>query len=330
MALQWKAVLPQDMCILSRSVINEQLAMASHLQLKVLLWFAANTCDIDACAAALHKSPEAVKEAVLFWVNEGVLLSDDTPAVSQTATAPQQVSAEIPAPAETPAPAARPLPVKPQMKDVVKRQKNDSEFSQLLHDASARFGKPLPPFDMETLLYLYDTAGMPANVILMAIGYAVSRGSANMRYVEKVVLGWQDSGITTFAAAEENLRLLEEMDAAALKVQQMTGRARALDYRQRGMAHTWLYLWKFPEEVIRLALDEAAKTTKPLIPYANSILNRWYEEDIRDAGAAAATLTKQTPAARRGQQEKTSLDLPEYEKMLEDYVPSLPNKKGRA
>lgn len=327
MALQWKAVLPQDMCILSRTAVNDHLAMASHLQLKVLLWFAANTCDIDACAKALRKSPDAVEEAVRYWVEQGILLSDDMPVEK----APKAKPATKETAEETPlAPAARPLPVKPQMKDVISKQKADGEFSQLLHDASVRFGKPISHGDMETLLYLYDTAGMPASVIVMAIGYAVSRGSANMRYVEKVVLGWQDSGITTFAAAEENLRLLEEMDADALKVQQMTGKARALDYRLRGMAHTWLHIWKFPEDVIRLALDEAAKTTKSQIPYANSILAGWYEQGITDTATAAATFTKQTPAARRrGQQEQTSLDLPAYEKMLEDYVPSMPTLKRK-
>ncbi len=325
MALQWKAVLPQDMCILSRSVINEQLAMASHLQLKVLLWFAANACDISACATALHKSEEVIEEAALFWVNKGVLLSDAVPTVTETRTPATPVE-EPPAVA----PAVRPLPVKPQMKEVIERQKSDRAFSQLLQDASVRLGKPISHGDMETLLYLYDTAGMPAGVILMAIGYAVSRGSANMRYVEKVVLGWQDSGILTIAAAEENLRLLEEMDDAAVRVQKMTGKARALDYRQRGMAHTWLYVWHLPEDMIHLAIEQATKTTKPLIPYANSILARWYEEGVRDLTAAAATLTAQTPAARRrGQQEQTSLDLPEYEKMLEDYVPSMPAKKRK-
>lgn len=326
MALQWKAVLPQDMCVLSRSDINRHIAMASHLQLKVLLWFAANTCDPQACAKALHKSEEAVDEAVEYWVRHGVLLSDTIP------TPPPAPVEEVTVVVEetAPTPVTRPLPVKPQMKDVISKQQSDSEFSQLLHDASARFGKPISHGDMETLLYLYDTAGMPASVIVMAIGYAVTRGSANMRYVEKVVLGWQDSGITTFAAAEENLRLLEEMDAAALKVQQMMGRAKALDYRQRGMAHTWLHIWRFSDEVIRLALDEAAKTTKSQVPYANTILANWFEAGIQDVEAAKAALAPQTSAARRrGQQEKTSLDLPTYEKMLEDYVPSLPTNNRK-
>lgn len=323
MALQWNAVLPQDMCILSKSVINQHIAMASPLQLKVLLWFAANSCDVVAAANALRKTVDAVEEATLYWIEHGVLLSDGIVPV-QTETQPVAVSETV-----EPTPVARPMPTKPQMKDVIQKQQADGEFSQLLHDASARFGRPISHGDMETLLYLYDTAGMPASVILMAIGYAVSRGSGNMRYVEKVVLGWQDSGITTFAAAEENLRLLEEMDAAALKVQQMTGKARALDYRQRGMAHTWIHIWNMPDEVIRLALEQAAKTTKPQVPYANSILAGWYEAGVRDITAAAATFEKNTVAKRRGKQEKTSLDLPAYEKMLEDYVPSLPITKGK-
>lgn len=324
MALQWKAVLPQDMCILSRSAVADHLAMASHLQLKVLLWFAVNTCDVDACANALHKSADVIAEAAQYWVANGVLLSDETPA-------PVQTEAPAPATEETPAPApvARPAAVKPQMREVIRRQQESAEFSNLLQDVSARFGRPISHGDMETLLYLYDTAGIPAAVILMVVGYAVSRGKINMRYVETTALGWQDSGITTFAAAEEHLLLLQQMDAAAERVQKMTGKARALDYRQRGMAHTWLHVWNFSEEVIQLAINEAAKTTKPLIPYANSILNRWYEEGVRDAAAAAATL-RQTPAdKRRGQTEQTSLDLPEYEKMLETYVPTLPKKQRK-
>lgn len=318
MAYEWKAVLPQDMCILSKTAVNKHLAMASHLQLKILLWFAANGCDTAACAVALNKSETIIEEAAEYWVQSGVLLSDNA-------------AAPVPATESQPStPVARPLPTKPQTREVLERQQSDSEFSQLLHDASARFGRPITHGDMATLLYLYDTAGMPASVILMAIGYAVGRGSANMRYVERVVLGWLDSGITTFAAAEENLRLLEEMDTAAAKVQAMTGKARALDYRQRGMAHTWIYVWHLSDKMIALALEQAAKTTKSQIPYANSILQRWVEEGVQDEAAAAKTLVKETPAARRrGQQEDTSLDLPAYEKMLEDYVPSLPTKKGK-
>ena len=89
--------------------------------------------------------------------------------VNVVACRARQISTEAETAEETPAPVARPMPTKPQMQDVIKKQQADGEFSQLLHDASARFGRPISHGDMETLLYLYDTAGMPASVILMAM-----------------------------------------------------------------------------------------------------------------------------------------------------------------
>lgn len=62
------------------------------------------------------------------------------------------------------------------MKEVIARQKSSPDFAYLLDTASARLGKAITNGDMETLLYLYDTAGLPAEVILMVIEYAVGRG----------------------------------------------------------------------------------------------------------------------------------------------------------
>ena len=62
---------------------------------------------------------------------------------------------------------------------------------------------------METLLYLYDTAGLPAEVILMVIEYAVDGGKYHMRYIEKVALDWADRGIDTIDKAEQYLCRLD-------------------------------------------------------------------------------------------------------------------------
>lgn len=97
---------------------------------------------------------------------------------------------------------------------MLKRQKESEEFAYLLDTASARLGRPISHGDMETLLYLYDTAGLPIEVILMVLAYAVAAGKLNMRYVEKVALDWADQGIDTIAAAEQHLLRLERRDQA--------------------------------------------------------------------------------------------------------------------
>ncbi len=330
MNLCWNAKQLSRVFVLPAEVAEKHLVLAGPLQLKVLLWFAAqntDTFDAAACAKAVRKPESAVTEAMQYWIEQQVLLSDGT-APAEPAAAPAPVE-------ETAEPAAVIPPVsRPQMKDVIRRQKESREFASLLQDVSVRLGRPITHGNMETLLYLYDTAGIPAAVIMMVVGYAVARGKGNMRYIEKVALGWADEGILTLAAAEEHLLLLEQMDDAAVRVQKLTGKARELTFQQRGLAHTWLYVWHMPEELIKLAIEQAAKTTRPLIPYANAILASWHEEGITDPVAAAKTFEKPTAADQRRQKrrdanEKSSLDLKSYETMLEDYVPTLSPKERK-
>ena len=212
------------------------------------------------------------------------------------------------------------------MKEVIRRQKESAEFSALLEDVSARLGKPLSHGDMETLLYLYDTADIHATVIIMAVGYAVSRSKYSMRYIEKVLLGWLDEGIATVDAADEHLRLLEQTDLAADKVRRLLGKAKELNTSQRQMAHTWVYVWGFADDMIALALDKAKEKAVSVMPYAHRILAGWHEDNITDV-ATATQQTEKTTIARRGETEKTSLDTKGYESMLEDYVPTMPRKE---
>ncbi len=335
MDLCWNPKQLNRVFVLPAEIAEKHLILAGPLQLKVLLWFAAqNTQSFDAaaCAAALRKSPAAIEEALQYWIEQQVLLPDGKAPVAAPQTAASEPTTPAPAPATTPATV---LPVsRPQMKDVIRRQKESREFASLLQDVSVRLGRPITHGNMETLLYLYDTAGIPAAVILMVVGYAVSRGKGNMRYIEKVALGWADDGIVTLAAAEEHLLLMEQLDDAAERVQKLTGKARELTFQQRGMAHTWLYVWQLPEEMVRLALEQAAKTTKPLLPYANAILAGWHEDGITDPVAAAKTFEKKTAAdkrreRRRDANEKSSLNLKDYETMLEDYVPTLTQKSKK-
>ncbi len=327
MAVRWNPDLLRDICILPAAITDTQLQKAGHLQLKVLLWFAGHErdgFDLSACAAALHKSVDVIEEALGYWYAQGVLCADDvTPVTSPVPVA----SAPVTAPAEPPTPAARPKAVKPQFTEVVAKQKSSPEFSGLLDTVSVHLGKPLSHGDTETLLYLYDTAGIPAAVILMAVDYAVSRNTYGMRYIEKVLLGWLDDGITTLAAAEEHLQMLERTDIAADKVKAMLGRARDLDYRSRQMAYTWVYTWGFSDELIRLALNKAANTAKSPIPYADTILASWHAADIHDAVAAARDLENEPKKKKRNRKtENSSLDLQSYESMLENYIPALPQK----
>ncbi len=317
---QWNAPLLRHVFILPEEVADKHLRLAGAVQLKVLLWLSRHggVYDDEACSRAVGAPTPDCRDALRYWVELGVLTGGDT----QPAETPAPVPA---APAEPvrKTPAARPQPVKPQMPEVIARRESSPEFAYLLDEVSVRMGRPLSPGDMETLLYIHDTAGMPAEVILMVVGYAASAERLTMRYIEKIALDWADRDIVTIAAAEEHLCQLERSQQALKHVQTVCG----LDKPPMGAsafsaAEKWVYEWKITDEVLRLAYDVCReKTGKFQTAYMTRVLDNWREQGADTADKVAA-LSGDKP--KKGKKDAPSN---EYEDMVAQYIPVYKKKK---
>ena len=289
------------------AAVAEQLKLAGAVHLTVLLWFAANggSFEADECAAAVGYSAADCLDAMNYWAANGVLRCEGKPA-APTATA-----------APAPAPIVRPAAVKPQMKEVIAAQKSVPGFAYLLDTVSARLGKPLSHGDMETLLYLTDTAGLPAEVVLMVVEYAVQTEHYSMRYIEKTALDWADKEITTIAAAEEHLCRLERCREAMLKVQTVCALSKPLTANASNMnyAEKWIFAWKIGDDLLRLAYTVCEEKTGAFkAPYIDRVLENWRAQGITTAEGAAALMGGSKPVA-------TNEAPSEYEQMVESYIP---------
>jgi DnaD/phage-associated family protein len=279
----------------------------------VLLWLSRHdgAYDESALSEAIGISAADCRDAVRYWMEAGVLVGPETMAVPPAPTATPSAPVIMP----------RPKAVKPQMPQVIARREESTEFSYLLDAVSARLGRPLSPGDMETLLYLFDTAGLPAEVVLMAVGYAASAERCSMRYIEKIALDWADEGIVTMAQAEEHLCQLERQQSALIHLTEVCG----LDKQPRGVvardaAVKWIYEWKMSDDVLRLAYDVCYKKTgKFEARYIDRVLENWHEQGVTTAGEVGKAGGKKHSA-------KPS-EPSEYEKMVEQYVPVY-KKKG--
>lgn len=316
MEYRWNPGAMTRVFALPAAVVDEHIRLAGAKQLKVLLWLSCHgegRFDAEACAAAIGGSPADCGDALQYWLECGLLLP-----------AEEEAQAQPPVPPPAPAPAPRPRAVKPQFKEVLARQKENESFACLLQDVSARLGRPITHGDMETLLYLFDTAGLPAEVILMVVGYAVAAGKMNMRYVEKVALDWADRGIDTIPAAEQYLCDLEKRDAAASRVRRVLGLERPLTVGQAEMAQKWLTVWNMPDELLQLAAAQCIERTgKFNAAYVDKILESWHLDgiDTKEKAEAAQSPKKGRAKSAALPVEDSSLDLDEYEKRVLQYVP---------
>lgn len=314
----WDASLLRHVFILPEDVADKHLKLASGNCFKVLVWLSRHggVYDEEACARAVGVALPECQDALRYWVQMGVLVGSE--ASSEQLPSPPVKSVEK-------APVARPSAVKPQMPEVIARRDSDPEFAYLLDEVSARLGRPLSPGDMETLLYLCDTAGMPPSVILMVVGYAVSANRLTMRYIEKIALDWADRDILTIAAAEEHLCRLERSQQALKHVQTVCG----MDKPPTGAAafsaaEKWVYDWNTPDDILRQAYDVCCqKVGKFQTAYMNRVLENWREQGA-DTAEKVAALSGDKKAAKKA----VSASESEYETMVEQYIPVYRKKKG--
>ncbi len=308
----WNATALRGVFALPNTVADDCLSLASAEQLRVLVWFSRHQpqWDAAACAAQVGLSADECEGCLRFWVDKGILAADNAPA-----------------------PKARPSAVKPLLKEVVEFQKVHPAFSTLVEQASARLGKAITHSDTATLLYLYNTVGLPMEVILMEIMYAVSIGKGNMYSVEKIALDWYDKDIATIPTVDEHIRYLDACRKAGEKIEKLLDAPRALGATQQQMAEKWLQQWQFSDEMLLKAADitrgKIEKLGAPFYSYMDKILERWFTEGIDrpDKIPAPKPAKKKGPAATNP--EESSLHLEEFEKDLLRYVPTFPTSDNK-
>ncbi len=307
------------------SVVDQNLKLAGSVQLKVLLWalrHAGEPFEAQDVANALGIDRADVSDALVYWQEAG-LFSPDAPKPSASA-APEAPSCGAAQAAGTkaaePSPAGKrrvlSRPQKPDSEFVAKRMEESTEIACLMQSAQQVLGRLISSGDSATLLMIHDDFGLPSDVIVMLLQYAVSIGKANMRYIEKTAMNWADEEINTYERAEEKLRQLTERRQAWGKVEQAIGIShRAPSAKEETFADTWVNRWQFSGEMIREAYDRAVDATgKFSMSYINRILERWKEEKITTVLQAEQEKMERTALRRKKKDNSFSQDMEEFER----------------
>lgn len=324
------------------SVVDQHIKLAGSAQLKVLLWVlrhAGESFQTEDIAAALSMHPADVHDAMQYWVETGLIITKDTvllpsnsfeprtPTTPDTALPPTTPS--VPAP--TSPSLSRPLsrPQKPDSLHVAKRISEDSDLASMVQEAQMILGKTISNGDCATLLMLHDNDGLPVDVILMLLQYAVSIGKPSMKYIEKVGISWAEEEIDSHEKAEQKLRMLGEKQKAWKLVETTIGiDHRSPSTKEAETADRWVNQWSFSSAMIRLAYERCVDAKgKYIVGYTNSILKRWYQEGIQTVEQANAE--KRSPKLSHPEDRYSpSYNIDEYERTsIFDDLPS--NEKER-
>lgn len=283
---QWNTIFAVPAC-----VVDSHIKLATEAQLKVLLYLlrhAGEEMGEETLASALNISLEEIKNALDFWCerevlsfSEGSLVPSEKPSEQIAPTAPAEPKAEKPAekPRTTISRAQR-----PDQLTVGRLLQEDKLLAGLLDDAQQIMKKPLSPGDAATLVMLYDSFGLPCEVIALMMNYLSASGSANMRSIERLGIRWADEGIRTSDDALREIDRMTSSKEAWKKISELFGIHTIGNPTKSQLEHAdrWRNEWHFSDEMITEAYERCVdKKGAYDIRYINGILKRWHEKGIK-------------------------------------------------
>lgn len=172
-----------------------------------------------------------------------------------------------------------------------------SAFPALCDEVERRLGKKLSANDLKILYTLYDHLALPAEVILLLVGWCTEETQRKygpgrrpfLSQIRKEGFIWARRGIDTMERAEEHIARLQRLRTREAEV------LRLLDIPPRPLVErekTYIAAWDnmgFADDAIRLAYERTVLKKQSMDwGYMNGILRRWHEKELHTAAAVQA------------------------------------------
>ena len=255
---------PGDGLIMLPMEVKDKLKTATLPELKVLLYLSAvKEADAKEMAASLGITPGEAEAAVAFWRGAGIFEEDDAPkkAVPQSSSLYKSYDSFT-------------------IAEFLKKE----SFKGCCEIVGEKLEKELNKNDYNSLVYLYDYVGLPAEVIVGVAEYCVSNGKKSMQYLMKTALSmYERDGVDTYEKFEKYMEKEEKLHSETAKVKKLCGFGdRELTAKEKGFFDKWFAEWEFSFDMVKLSYEKTVDSLgKISLSYMNGMLKRWYEAGIR-------------------------------------------------
>ena len=169
-----------------------------------------------------------------------------------------------------------------------------STFPALVGEVERRLGKRLSTADLKNLYTLYDHLALPAEVILMLVGWCIDETARKygpgrkpfLSQIKKEGFSWARLGVDTMERAEERIAALTRLRGREGEVLRLLDISpRPLVQREKDYIAAWDGMG-FDDEAIRMAYERTVLKKQSMDwGYMNGILRRWHEKGLHTAAA---------------------------------------------
>ena len=270
------------------AIVDENIRLASVVQLKVILYLLrhGSTTQVTAkdISEALFLDIQDVSDAMLFWYERGIVIKDGDAPAEVVTSAKKTETTNIELSPIKPKKEVSDIPIsRPSHEQIAVRCKECEDISGLFREAQTALGKTIGYDGQSVLIMMYDSYGLPVEVILMAIEYAVSQGKASFSNIARIGKKWSELEIDTLEGAMEYIEEHNVVNEVWHKLRLLTDITnKRPTQKQFGYLTAWIKEYGYDANMIFYAYEECIdRTGKMSMPYMDKIITSWHKNGVK-------------------------------------------------
>lgn len=167
--------------------------------------------------------------------------------------------------------------------DLQQARSGDTAFAGLCKYYETTLGRILRRAELEILYSVYDSLGLPAEVLMLLINSCSARGRLTARELEKQAYKWSADGVRTYAQAEKYLDELATRNSKQSEIMRLFGiYDRKLSESEQKLITKWI-TYGYDKDLIAFAYDKTVLRTGALKwAYLDTILESWREAGYKN------------------------------------------------
>ena len=192
--------------------------------------------------------------------------------------------------------------------DEIKEFRKNPDISELFFIIETYLKHTLSSTDTNMVLYWLDELHFSTDLVEYLVEYCITKGHSNLRYMNKVALGWADAGIKTVDQAKDDAAAHSQIYYSVMKALGITGRN--LVDSEVSLINKWVGEYGFDIELVKAACSKTISAIqKPSFEYTDSILANWRKKDVhtlKDVEVLDANFAKANKASATGSSQSTN------------------------
>lgn len=160
----------------------------------------------------------------------------------------------------------------------------DRNVKEMLEGIERLIGRPLSSKELTTYIGFMEDLKFSPETITLLVDYCIMRKKTDIRYIEKVAIGWHQSGISSYEDAQRHITMYEEKWSTYRTILNFLGmKDQDISKPQEEMLEKWIFKYGFSVELVLEACRICVmRINESNFSYIDAILNNWHKNGVKD------------------------------------------------